>query len=110
MNTMVNHVNSMEQGVVGIKRISLRLVSYQHVHFFYLRSHLRAPQNGHAIISNKFLKVFIFEYPSKQFTLWILYWAIFMKIYSTVVVKTCARFVSLVFGCFSKNYILHFYI
>ena len=37
-----------------------RLVPDQHIHFFYVCSHLRAPQNGHAIISTKF-KGFIFE-------------------------------------------------
>ena len=34
----------------------LRLVPSQHVQIFYAGSHLRVPQNGHAIISTKFLK------------------------------------------------------
>ena len=38
-----------------------RLVPAQHVHFLYVRSHLRAPQNGHIIILTKILEGFIFE-------------------------------------------------
>ena len=41
---------------------------------FYARSHLRAPKNGHTIISAVFWNIFIFEYSSTQFTLWIMYW------------------------------------
>ena len=36
---------------------------------FYAHSYLRAPQKGHAIISTKILKMFIFEYPSTKLTL-----------------------------------------
>ena len=58
-------------------------------HFFYVRSHLKAAQNGHAITSTNNLKVLSLEQPSSQFTLWIVYWDIFWKIFYSCGEKMC---------------------
>ena len=67
----------------------------QHVHFFYTFYHLSAPQNEHANFSSNFWIIFIFELPSTQFNLWILYCANFQKQISQFWCKIRACFVSL---------------
>ena len=88
----------------------LGLVPAQHIHFFYVCSHFRAPQNGNSIISTRFLKGLflnslihnlLFEFCTGLF---------FWKIIPHLCWKMCDRFMSLVLGCFPENTIFHFYI
>ena len=60
--------------ILSVDSLCLRQVPAQHVQFFYVCSHVRAPRNGHANFLTYFSIILKIKYPSTKFTLLIVYW------------------------------------
>ena len=96
--------------ILSVDSLCLRQVPAQHVQFFYVCSHVRAPRNGHANFLTYFSIILKIKYPSTKFTLLIVYWTQQKQMYIQLCFKMRSRFASNIFLYLSKNFIFYFYI
>ena len=71
--------------------------------FFYTHSHMRKPDNGHALISTKILKSLFFNSLVQNLFLNCVQDSFYLKHISQLWPKTCACFMSMVLGYFFQK-------